>query len=215
MQKKRMTLLARKAGMSVGDFRHYWSGPHASLALGMDGISKYTQNRVEKVLWCSAGTPAFSADGIVELFFASDEAMRAAQASSIGSRHIPQDEPNFLRGWTLCIVDTQGEAAADLPTKVIVPFARTADGGRERLAAALEQAGERTRTSCSFDWTASTARRESLWSEPVPPMGFVSIRLPSVAAAHEAFDEQGAVRAALESELEGAVAYLVDELILR
>ena len=48
---KRMTLLAKKEGLSTSDFRNYWAGPHAALALGMDGISKYTHNRVDKVLW--------------------------------------------------------------------------------------------------------------------------------------------------------------------
>lgn len=35
---KRMTLLAKKEAMSVTDFRAYWAGPHAKLALGMEGI---------------------------------------------------------------------------------------------------------------------------------------------------------------------------------
>ena len=67
--KKRMTLLARKDGMSVTDFRNYWAGPHARLALRMDGIERYVQNRVEKLLWAKYGTPTFNIDGIVELRF--------------------------------------------------------------------------------------------------------------------------------------------------
>ena len=214
--KKRLTLLARKEGMSASDFRHYWSGPHAKLALGMAGIAKYTQNRVDKVLWCSGAEPAFSADGIVELFFASDEAMRIAQGSDIGSRYIPEDEPNFLRGWTLCVVDPEGEGGGkDLATKVMVPFVRTTLGGKDRLAAALAQLSSQSGIHGSLDWTASTASRQRLWSEPVPPMGFVTLRFESVAAAHQALDEGSALRALLGAQLEGATAYLVDELVLR
>ena len=46
-------------------------------------------------------------------------------------------------------------------------------------------------------------------------MGFATLRFASVAAAHDALDETGALRAALQGELQGATAYLVDELVLR
>jgi len=211
-----MTLLARREGMSTSDFRSYWAGPHAKLALGMAGISRYVQNRVDKVLWCDGGHPVFCADGIVELFFASEEAMGDAQGSRIGSRHIPQDEPNFLKGWTLCIVDTQIEAAEVLPTKVMVPFLRTADGGRDRLATVLARAAQAASLHAGLDWTATTARRPALWTEPHPPMGCITLWFPGVAAAHDAFDEaSGSLRRALVPELEGATAYLVDALRLR
>ena len=92
---KRMTLLAKKEGMATCDFRAYWAGPHARLALGMEGITKYTHNRVDKVLWASGGEPAFNVDGIVELYFSDGEAMRLAQASAVGRKFIPADEPFF------------------------------------------------------------------------------------------------------------------------
>ncbi len=118
---KRMTLLARKEGTSVSDFRAYWSGCHAQLALCMDGIAKYTQNRVEKTLWKSGGgSGCFDVDGIVELYFESDELMSEAQRSAVGSRYIPEDEPNFLRGWTLCVVDHEDEAKEQTGVKVIL-----------------------------------------------------------------------------------------------
>ena len=81
---KRMTLLAKREGLSTSDFRSYWAGPHAALALGMDGISKYTHNRVDKVLWTTDGAPRFCIDGIVELYFRDEDAMRDAQASTVG-----------------------------------------------------------------------------------------------------------------------------------
>ena len=119
---KRMTLLAKRQDLSTSDFRSYWAGPHAKLALGMEGIAKYVQNRVDKVLWSSDATPAFSIDGIVELYFEDDDAMRRAQATTIGRRYIPADEPNFLRGWTLCVMEPDENYSPRRNTKVIVPF---------------------------------------------------------------------------------------------
>jgi len=119
---KRMTLLARKEGLSTSDFRSYWAGPHARLALGMSGITKYVHNRVDKILWASEGTAAFDVDGIVELSFADAEAMRIAQASAVGQKFILEDEPLFLKGWTLCVVETDGEESDEPVVKVVVPF---------------------------------------------------------------------------------------------
>jgi hypothetical protein len=213
--KKRMTLLANKEGMSRSDFRGYWAGPHAKLALGMEGISKYVHNRVDKLLWCSDNAPAFTIDGIAELHFSSDEDMVRAQASDVGRRYIPADEPNFLKGWTLCIVETKGEECARNAVKVIVPFVRGEEGGEERIVRVLSHSLAGSGINFTLNITTSTTSREWLWSEPKPPEGFVILWFDSVAAAHAAFDKEGVVRSALEPELIGAAAYLIDELIIR
>lgn len=197
------------------DFRSYWAGPHAKLALGMEGIAKYVHNRVDKVLWPNEGGQVFSIDGIVELYFSSDDAMRSAQASDVGRRYIPADEPNFLKGWTLCVVDTQGEEPRGRAAKVIVPFLAGKEGSEERIAKSLTSAFSGTDACFALNLTVSTARREKLWSEPNVPEGFVVFWFSSVAAAHAAFDEGSALRVVLESELRGATAYLIDELIIR
>lgn len=212
---KRMTLLAKKEGLSTSDFRSYWAGPHAALALGMNGISKYTHNRVDKVLWTTDDPPSFSIDGIVELFFRDEEAMREAQASTVGRRHIPADEPNFLKGWTLCIVDTRGDGTVsrDHPVKVIVPFL-LGTSSRERFADAIVEHASETGLRLVLNWTVSTARRERLWSEPSPPDGFAVLWFDSVAAAHDAFDQE-AICSLLAAHLANATAYLVNELSVR
>ncbi|WP_286369347.1 EthD domain-containing protein [Variovorax saccharolyticus] len=210
-----MTLLARRDGLSIGDFRSYWAGPHAALALGMEGISKYTHNRVDKILWASGQGAAFSIDGIVELYFRDEDAMRSAQASTIGRRHIPADEPNFLKGWTLCIVDTEGSetGGSGRPVKVIVPFL-LGDASKARFAEAFSQCANASGWRSALNWTVSTARRERLWSEPSPPDGFAVLWFDSVAAAHDAFDE-GAICRLFAAHLAASTAYLVDELSLR
>ena len=87
-----MTLLAKKDGLSTADFRNYWAGPHAALVLGMEGISKYTHNRVDKILWTTGDAPRFHVDGIVELYFRDDEAMSGAHGESKGRRHLLANE---------------------------------------------------------------------------------------------------------------------------
>ena len=211
---KRMTLLAKKEGLSTSDFRAYWAGPHAALALGMDGIAKYTHNRVDKVLWASGDKPAFDVDGIVELYFEGAEAMRLAQASPVGQKFIPADEPIFLKGWTLCVVETDGAEPTERAVKVIVPF-HSASQSRESLWRELLRIGEETDTRVALNWTASTARRERLWAEPNPPTGFICIWLESVAKAHEAFEPSSELRRFIEGNVSDAVAYLIDELSIR
>jgi hypothetical protein len=211
--KKRMTLLAKRQDMSTSDFRGYWAGPHAKLALGMDGIAKYVHNRVDKTLWFSGDRPMFSVDGIVELYFSSDEAMARAQASAVGRRHIPADEPHFLSGWTLCVVDTEGGEPDSHGAKVIVPFLAGRFEGRGRWVDDLSGAAAGVNAQIAFNWTAASARREALWAEPTPPDGFAVFWFQSVPAAHEAFDQDGAMRLALAKA--AGVAYLVDELKIR
>lgn len=211
---KRMTLLAKREGLSTSDFRSYWAGPHAQLALGMPGITKYVHNRVDKVLWVSGGgLPVFNVDGVVELFFADAEAMRVAQASAVGQKYIPADEPNFLKGWTLCVVETDGEEPTPKGVKVLVPFHARPEA-RHALGAELARMAK-TGCEVALNWTISTARRERLWAEPEPPTGFICVWLGSVAEAHETFEPSSELRRVIETHVSDGVAYLIDELPIR
>jgi hypothetical protein len=211
---KRMTLLARKEGGSTSDFRNYWAGPHAKLALGMEGITRYVHNRVDKVLWAAAGSPAFNVDGIVELFFAGPDAMALAQASSVGKKFIPEDEPVFLKGWTLCVVETDGFEPSQPGVKVVIPFHAPLQA-REPLFRELSRAAAEMRARATLDWTVSTATRERLWAEPNPPDGFIFLWVESVARAHEAFEPSSEWRRVVEAHVDDAVAYLMDVLYIR
>jgi hypothetical protein len=211
---KRMTLLAKKEGLSTSDFRNYWAGPHARLALGMAGITKYVHNRVDKVLWASGDEAPFDVDGVVELFFADDEAMRAAQASAVGQKYIPADEPVFLKGWTLCVVETNGKEPAERAVKVLIPFHAQAQA-RDKLWHELSRVAETGCCAVALNWTISTARRERLWAEPIPPTGFICVWLDSVATAHAAFEPSSGLRRVIETHVEDGAAYLIDELPIR
>jgi EthD domain len=210
---KRMTLIAKKDGLSTSDFRNYWAGPHAQLALGMAGITRYVHNRVDKVLWASGGEPVFNVDGVVELSFSDAQAMRVAQASAVGQKYIPADEPIFLKGWTLCVVETEGEPPTEQAVKVLLPF-HAQPQARDALWREMSRI---TGTGCTvvLNWTISTARRERLWAEPNPPTGFICVWFDSVAEAHEAFEPTSELRRVIETNVEGGVAYLIDELPIR
>ncbi len=212
---KRMTLLAKKDGLSTSDFRTYWAGPHAQLALGMQGIRAYRHNRVDKLLWTRGGDkPTFAVDGIVELVFADADAMRLAQSSTIGQTFIPADEPNFLKGWTLCVVNSLGEEPAEQWVKVLIPF-HIQDKHRAALWELLQPWAVSGASHVGLDWTVSNASRERLWSEPSPPSGFISCWFRSVAEAHEAFEPDAELRCILERHTLAGDAYLIDQLRLK
>jgi len=180
----------------------------------MDGIAKYTHNRVDKVLWASSGEPAFNVDGVVELSFADADAMRRAQASAVGQEYIPADEPIFLKGWTLCVVETDGDEPAERSVKVLIPFHALAET-RDPLWKELRRVAEAAGNKIALNWTVSTARRERLWAEPSPPTGFICVWLDSVAGAHEAFEPSSELRCVVETHTSDGVAYLIDQLHLR
>jgi hypothetical protein len=214
---KRMTLLSRKEGTTTSDFRAYWSGCHAQLALCMRGITKYTQNRVDKTLFAlSDEEGCFSIDGIVELCFEDDEVMSVAQASAVGSRYIPEDEPNFLRGWSLCVVEHESE---DVPpgVKVMVAAALKEEFSRKEFADVFASANQEGSVAASIglNWTVRTAKRERLWSEPVSPDVIASLWFENVAHAHAAFELGGPIARALAQTTTRSAAYLIDTLIVR
>lgn len=210
---KRMTLLAKKEGLSTSDFRAYWAGPHAQLALCMDGIARYEHNRVDKVLWASGGKPSFDVDGVVELYFADADSMRLAQASEVGRKFIPADEPLFLKGWTLCVVDALGDEPEESPVKVLIPFHARADM-RDTLWSELQRIAA-DGINIELNWTVSTAKRERLWAEPAPPTGIVCVWFSSVAKAHEAFEPASKLRDAVERNTSDGIAYLINHLRIR
>jgi hypothetical protein len=215
---KRMTLLSRKEGTATSDFRAYWAGCHAALALCMEGITTYTQNRVEKILWQQADAQGcFQVDGVVELCFENDGVMGVAQRSAIGTKYIPEDEPNFLRGWSLCVVDHEDEFSEPMGVKVIVVAvmkdAADRDAFRKTLVSAIKADG--MAAQMAFNWTVRTAKRERLWSEPVAPSVLLSIWFRNTAQAHKAFEADGGLAHAIGGISSRAAAYLIDPLVMK
>jgi hypothetical protein len=215
---KRMTLLAKKEGTSISDFRAYWAGCHAELALCMDGITSYTQNRVEKRLWqCAESSGQFTVDGVVELYFENDEVMNLAQQSRVGSEYIPEDEPNFLHGWTLCVVTHEDEPKERPGVKALVLAKLKHDVSRADFKQLVTRANGSLAAPAelSFNWTEKSAKRERLWAEPVVPDALLAMWFGNTAQAHDAFRADGALANELSRASSQASAYLINTLIKR
>jgi len=84
-------VLHRRPDMDRDEFSRYWRDVHGPIAAGMPGLRRYVQNYA--VPDAASGDPP--CDGIAELWFDSEEAMRAAFASPEGAATMA-DVPNFL-----------------------------------------------------------------------------------------------------------------------
>lgn len=105
---KRMTLLRRRADQTPAAFQVHWSQVHAAFVLRLPGIRRYVQNDIERA------RPAVEYNGIVELWFDDEAALRRAFASDAG-RALPPDEANFLDGKIVCDVEERVIGRAGSP----------------------------------------------------------------------------------------------------
>ncbi len=89
---KIVSVLQRKAGMSVEDFQGYWLHEHAAVVRDLPGLRRYVQSHT-LLSGYRRGMPA--ADGIAELWFDDSDALRALQ-SSPELQAVLADEPRFV-----------------------------------------------------------------------------------------------------------------------
>jgi uncharacterized protein (TIGR02118 family) len=82
----------RKPGMSREDFAAYWLGPHAAKAVLVPGIKRYVINLAPDLAGTGREMPY---DGFAEVWFESEEAMRASGRSP-EIRVVLADEPNLF-----------------------------------------------------------------------------------------------------------------------
>ena len=82
----------RRAGMSREEFGRYWTTTHAEKAKRVPGIARYVINLAPD-LSSSGREQAY--DGFAEVWFESEEAMRAS-ARSPEIRVVLDDEPNLF-----------------------------------------------------------------------------------------------------------------------
>lgn len=114
---KRITYLEKRDGLTREAFRAHWSTTHAEIARGLPGVTDYRQNHLlESVPGLGAGL--YRVDGIVELWFADDNVVRAGFESAVADRLIV-DEQQFLSGLTGGPVNA-GAAHAPWPFKLWV-----------------------------------------------------------------------------------------------
>lgn len=73
---KRITVVARKPGMSNEEFMQRWTVQHAEMVLSLPGVCGYTQNIVTESATDDA--KALRVDGFAEIWFDDKSAMEAA-----------------------------------------------------------------------------------------------------------------------------------------
>ena len=118
--------------------------------------------------------------------------MRSAQASPVGQRLIPADEPQFLRGWALRVmapaqgpprITCKGEA------KVMAPFRLGGMSGHFGFVHTFS--GGTPAGGCRMKWLGPCdARRTALWRKPEPPEGMAGHGFASVGEARLAFEDK-------------------------
>jgi len=104
----RISLLYRKQGMSVEDFRKYWRETHAPIASRMPGRRRYVQQDVTAVLGLLGGksSTAEQPDGIAEVSFDNDAASKASLASPEGQVAV-RDLSNFCDAISTFVVEVR------------------------------------------------------------------------------------------------------------
>lgn len=103
---KAIVLLTRKKSMSQKEFSTYWKSVHGPLAAKeLPGVIRYVQNHITDT-FARGGFPSkdYDVDGVVELWFESEEAMLEAFASE-GSQNVLQDAANFIERMTVVVVE--------------------------------------------------------------------------------------------------------------
>ena len=206
---KRTSLLVRRADLSVDEFRTYWAGPHAAIAITMPGIARYTQNCVDKVVWTNAGGAPYLADGIVELEFKSEQAMAEAGSSPAVRRLLPEDEPRFLSAITLCQVPAGAEQVRSGCVKVILA-ARLHDGKDvANLDVVLKAAKP---LAYSVDPVGDAAHREALAYENEAPHAFATLWFEAERSLTKVFSADSNWQRVAVENLKRATAWLIDPL---
>ncbi len=103
----RMGLLDKKPDWSAERFRAHWRDHHAALARQLPGLRTYVQNhvtdRTQRGIVFARGPEQL--DGLSQLTFEDDDAMRAALATPIG-RALVDDEQHFIGRLRIVTADT-------------------------------------------------------------------------------------------------------------
>lgn len=102
---KRISLLYKKDGMSVEEFRTHWRNVHAPIARRMPALRSYLQQDVvtELGLLGTGMSAEEIPDGIAELTYADEAASKASLASPEGEAAVA-DLKNFCRTLSTYVV---------------------------------------------------------------------------------------------------------------
>jgi uncharacterized protein (TIGR02118 family) len=90
MMIKRISLVARKPGMSIEEFERHWTGPHIEIVRQLPGLRGLRLNLIEHV------ESEREWDGIGELWFDSVQDAQAAFAADPVRSLLAEDRAKFL-----------------------------------------------------------------------------------------------------------------------
>ena len=90
---KLLSIISKPADMSRETFLDYWQNTHGKLAKKLPYLKRYVQNHIVKHERISTRAP--QADGFVELWFNSHEAMQAAFASKVGKQLVLDEKASI------------------------------------------------------------------------------------------------------------------------
>lgn len=207
---KRTSLLVRRSDLTVEAFRKHWAGPHAAIATSMPRIARYTQNRVEGVVWIAPGNhEPYKADGIVELEFESEQAMAEAGKSESVRRLLPEDEPRFMSAITLCQVPAGAQQIRPGNTKVMVA-ARLADG--RDIMDLFDVLATAKPLEVSVDPVLGAAHRDVLAYEKEEPHAFATLWFEPERSLAGVFGPISEWQKAASQCLTRGTAWLIDPL---
>jgi uncharacterized protein (TIGR02118 family) len=81
--------IKRRPDIGRAEFIAHWRGPHANIARRLPGLRGYRINVLPE-------DNASGWDGFAELYFESDQHLRAALASDVYTVELPRDRPLFI-----------------------------------------------------------------------------------------------------------------------
>ena len=101
---KMVAFLKKRGDLSVDAFQAHWNSPHGALGAAVPGTRRYVQCHPLPSSYQNGRTPLW--DGVAEIWFDSDEAMRSSAATP-EYQTVMTDDPNFLAGDTKFIITTE------------------------------------------------------------------------------------------------------------
>ena len=101
---KMVAFLKKRPDLSVEAFQAHWNSPHGKLGAAVPGTRRYVQCHPLPSSYQNGRMPLW--DGVAEIWFDSDEAMRTSAATP-EYKVVMADDPNFLAGDTKFIITTE------------------------------------------------------------------------------------------------------------
>jgi uncharacterized protein (TIGR02118 family) len=137
-----ISVLSRRKGQSVADFRKYWLEVHGPIAAKIPGLKRYEQNHVidSRQLGISHARGDWHVDGFVELEFQDQASFEAAQ-NSPELAAARADEPAFVSAITIMTCEKH----------VVVARRETDEPALKRMSILTRKAGI-TRDEFRHEW---------------------------------------------------------------